>query len=174
MATQTLRPVGPVAVVDTLGADDFGVPPDGLLSVFDQARPALRPEVPAPRLPSPVPLGNPGGTLVGMAALGPAQQQREQPGIQRREDLLGDHRGVVARPAPDDGGDLGDQLRLRDGAFAPHARPDDPFVALYCVFAGGDDGLEAERAAQAVFAAMGPTNRVLLDVEAQEVKAHSP
>src|SRR5207244_3212629 len=44
VAAQAVRPVEPIAVVDTLGADDFGVPADGLVSVFDQTCSPLRPE----------------------------------------------------------------------------------------------------------------------------------
>ena len=108
-----------------------------------------------------------------MAATGPVQQRREQPVVAGGEDLLGDHRAVVHRPAPDDRVERSDQRLV----WCCLVRPDDVAHALMMPLDGVLAGLD-ERLIRGLFpsAATGSelSGVIAADVESQKLEPGRP
>ena len=93
---------------------------------------------------------------------------------QASEDLLGYDGGVVLRPAPDHWVEPGDQGCLWCGTVVLDDLPECFVVTTDRLFAGFDEGLEAEQGSLFVSSRVCFADGVLSDIEAQEVEPCCP
>ena len=105
-----------------------------------------------------------------MTAACPSTQVRVKRRIHAHESLFGDHRCIVVTPSSNDGVEALDQHFLRRGSQASHFLMHPADVSTLAACRGLHMGLKAQRFALSGCAGFGVTDRVLPNVETEEIK----
>ena len=100
----------------------------------------------------------------------PSTQVRIEPGIHADEGPLGRYRRIVVAPPPDDGVEAVDEPLLGGGSSVPDFLMHLLEMGMLGRFRWLDAGGETQRDALAGFAGFGLANRVLSDMESQEIE----
>ena len=100
----------------------------------------------------------------------PAPQVRIEPGIHADEGPFGRHRRIVVAPSPDDGIEAVDEPLLGRRSLMPHFLMHLLEMCMLGRFCWLDAGVETQRDALTGFPGFGLADRVLPDVESQEIE----
>ena len=170
MAAQASCPIDPVAVIRATHARDFRIPTNRRVGMTPQPQPVGRFECPLtfPRVP--VFFTDPPRRLIRMTATCPAPQVGIKPSIHAGEGPLGRHRRIVDAPALDERIEAFNEHLLGRGAQFPHFLMQLAQMPALPCFGGLDAGFEAQRNPLAGFPGLGLPDRVLPDMESEEVK----
>ena len=173
MASQSGTPIHPVAVIRTRWSLHFHVAPVWGVGMTEASCPTLgRLEGPALSIShAPVLACDPVFGGVRMSVDGPAPQPRLERVVQLLEASRAPYRGIVQAPAPDLRIERLHQAFLLRMFVARDGLPEGVNLPLDGGWAGGDGGADAMEPTATIPAGPGFSRRILLDVEAQEVKS---
>lgn len=170
MSPESGGPVDPIPIIRATRARDFRMPTDRSIAMSPEFDPIGGFERPLTLAWVPVFLTDPPRRFVRMTAMCPVPQVRIEPGIHADEGPFGRYRRIVVAPPPDDGVEAVDEPLLGGCSSVP-----DFLMHLMEVFMLGgfrrlDAGGETQGDALAGFPRFGLANRVLPDVESQEIE----
>ena len=170
MSPESGGPVDPIPIIRATRARDFRMPTDRGVAMSPEFDPIGGFERPLTLAWVPVFLTDPPRRFVRMTAMCPSAQVRIEPGIHADEGPFGRHRRIVVAPPPDDGVEAVDEPLL--GGRSPV--PDFLMHLMEVFMLGGFRRLDARGETQgdalAGFPRFGLANRVLPDVESQEIE----
>src|SRR5712692_3588336 len=145
MSAESGGPVNPVAIIGATRARDLRMPTDRGVGVTPQGEPRVGFEGPPAFAEVPVFLADPPRRLGGMTAVCPTTQFGVQQGIHPREGGLGNDRGVVVAPSPDEGVEASDEDLLGSSTEVPHFLFEMLEMGPLCGARGLDMGFESQR-----------------------------
>ena len=170
MSPESGGPGDPIPVIRATRARDCRLPTDRGVALSPEGDPVACFERPLTFAWVPVLLTDPPRRFVRMTAMCPSTQVRIEPGIHADEGPFGRSRRRGVAPSPDDGGEALDEPLLGGRAPVPHFLMPLMEMCMLGRFRWLAAGGETQGDALASFPGFGVANRVLPDVESQEVE----
>ena len=170
MSAHSACPVDPVAVIRATRARDFRKPTNWGRAMLQQLDLVRRFERPLTLAGVPVFLADPPRRFVRMTAACPSTQVRVKRRIHTHESLFGDHRCIVVTPSSNDGVEALDKHVLRRASQASHFLMHPADVSTLAICRGLNMGFKAQWFTLSGFAGFGLTDRILPNLETEEIK----
>lgn len=170
MPPESGGPVDPIPIIRATRARDFRMPTDWRIAMAPEFDPIGCFERPLTLAWVPVFFTDPPRRFVRMTAMCPVPQVCIEPGIHADEGPFGRYRRIVVAPPPDDGVKAVDEPLLGGGASVPDFLMHLMEVCMLGGFRRLDAGGETQGDTLAGFPRFGLANRVLPDVESQEIE----